>query len=126
MLLLAAVNSETQSRGVYADLIRAELAEAVSNAKEKKALSIYAHTQSPRIEAGIVSGLNARIKEGEIVGFTLTRVKKPFSDGRMQTKEKPKPCRIKEIDEAYSELDYEKGDAFSLTFTLQFSENKVP
>lgn len=118
----AVLGIEEQKMGFYRALTR----ERIEYGLESATRVFKTRTQNPRVEAGICSVFEEITREMvEEVGrdnstlplFEVTRQIVPSLYGRMLTSTRPFSSD-EEINAHYAQLDYERGDAFELTFEI--------
>lgn len=108
----AVVRKEYQGRGLYKELNRIRIGQAMTSGTEL----IFTRTQNPRVETGMRSVLEEYEEQGYIKGFFLERKKQPGAYGRMLTEQKP----VVPEGSPYEDLNYEQGDAFIITIRLRY------
>ncbi len=127
----SAVREADQGNGVYRMLTEARIDLGI----ELGARAIATRTQNPRIEKVVSEVINAKIIDGTVMlgdqkakrqratGFTVVRDQMPGVYGRRLTADVPL-CGDSRLDSSYAELDYNRGDAFMLTFVLAPAASK--
>lgn len=106
----ATVVKEKQSNGLYRQMNARRIEHALRRGSE----IVFTVTQNPRVESTIRSVLTELTQNGIIAGYAVDRTLIPGCYGKMLTREKPVDDQI-----SYDELDYPKGDAYALFFSLQ-------
>ncbi len=109
----AVVDPEKRKSGLYKELTRLRLDMAISEGGK----DINTRTQNPIVEKTIQDILEDMIAVGKINGYSVSHSYKPAVFGRLLTNDIPKSGNQR-LDEAYSTLDYTRGDAFLINFSL--------
>lgn len=105
-LVGATVSKDRQGEGVYKKMNERRIGMGI-----KRGLSlVFTRTQNRRVMNGIQAVLDMNKSKGLITGYEIKMVLRPGHYGRMLTEEVPLQ---------FPELDYEKGDAYTLLFHLQ-------
>ncbi len=111
--LSAAVVDPTERRnGLYTKFTRLRIETVISSGK-----NFETRTQNPVVEKTIRNVLENMMTEEKIQGYNINREYKPAVYGRLLTNAVPK-SGDKRLDKVYSALDYNKGDAFLVKFSL--------
>ena len=101
-----------QGSGAYDRIIDARLQRVFAN----KAPAILTRTQQPKVESKITQALEVAKLRREISDFKLSRTPLQGFYGRMLTAEKPKLTS----NSPYTKLDYGRGDAYVLEYTIEY------
>lgn len=121
----AAVSSQAQGEGLYSEMNKKRLAEAIGNGYKFTPL-VFTRTQNPLVETAIRKELESYPKNGRFRGFTLERRLVKGVYGEMLTGSKPPRSKEPHIQQAYDGLDYSRGDAFVLLFHLDHDRSMNP
>ncbi|MGD9129320.1 MAG: hypothetical protein PVJ09_02440 [Candidatus Woesebacteria bacterium] len=108
----ATIDKERQGTGFYKKMNEGR----VGIALDRKLPLIFTRTQNPRVQAGIQAVLESYKERGLIADYKLDRILIPGCYGHMLTKERPFCDGV-----SFDELDYDKGDAYVLLFSLQYA-----
>ena len=110
----AVLETIEQNKGLYKLLTTLR----IEHGLEKNITSITTATQNPRVEKGIINVLNEFYSNNKINRYEVKRELLNSRYGRMLTEIRPYSLD-QELNLIYSKLNYEKGDAFLITFTLK-------
>lgn len=131
-LSAAFVKRSERGNGLYKALTKARLKAAmdyiryVANDSDVIHFYISTRTQNPNVEAGITSALKEMTEEkGELISFgKAERTLIAGAYGRMLTDEIPLTSDDG-LNAEYAKLDYKKGDAYLLRFSVNTKETRV-
>jgi hypothetical protein len=105
----AAIDASVQGNGLYSVLNRRRL----GLLDEHDLDIVYTRTQNPRVQEGITHSLDKLIAEGRCSAYDVGRLIVPGAYGKMLTAQKPSSRKV-----VYDDLDYEKGDAAIIVWSL--------
>lgn len=114
----AVIKKEEQKNGLYTLLTDVRVNIALQNTISK----ITTTTQNPRVEEGIIGVLNNLKLQKRILSYDFNREHLLGTYGRMLTYEIPKSPN-EGLNKIYSQLNYDKGDAFKLSVNLKLNPN---
>lgn len=117
-LAAAAIIPSEQGKGLYNIFNRLRIESGIIT---KGFTNITTRTQNPRVEKGITGTLETLKRENEISSYVITHELITGVYGRMLTKDRPLSSNA-DINRTYSKLDYEKGDGYFITFTVQLAD----
>lgn len=109
-----AVHPKKQGSGLYHDFAKERILDSLEKGLEK----IKTRTQNPIIEHTLRNSFACLVQEKIIENFSFHRELLEGLYGRMLTKAIPK-SRDMEVNNAYSSLNYARGDAFMLSFEVK-------
>ena len=110
----SAIMKTEQGNGLYHMFNRLRIRDGLGNGFNTFTVT----TQNPKVEKGIASAMNSFLEEGVIDGYSVQRDSIRGYYGRMLTTEVPRSsdeC----INRPFSYLNYERGDAFYLSFSVR-------
>ena len=93
---------------------------AVQDGLDQGFRNITARTQNPTIEGAIIRSLDLLRGDSQISEYTIKREFLEAQYGRMLTKEIPL-SKNESINQIYAKLNYKRGDAYFLTFSVKRS-----
>ncbi len=109
----SAVHKECQRKHIYDHFVARRIELVLQMQKSMMTL----RTQNPVVDYGVQRCLDGMVRVGAIAGYTFRREHKEGVYGRSLTDTIPM-CRKSEINEAYEKLNYQRGDAYFLEFTI--------
>ena len=112
-LVGAAVKREAQGSGIYSHFSLRRINFGLNRGRNK----VQLRTQNPKVELGVRLCLDSLVEVGLISDYQVNRELRRGLYGRMLTAVQPS-CGIERIDSTYASLQYQRGDAFALEFTL--------
>lgn len=121
----AAVAAESQGEGLYGQMNKMRLAEAIGNGYKFTPL-IFTRTQNPLVETAIRKELEQYPKNGRYRGFSLERRLVKGVYGQLLTNDLPPRSSDESIQHAYDGLDALNGDAYVLLFHLEYDRTMNP
>ena len=102
-----------QSNGIYHMFNKLRISDGLD-----EGFSIFTvTTQNPNVERGVSKAMEYFTDQGNISSYSLTRELKRRTLPKMLTQFVPK-CQDQDLNELYLTLNYKKGDAFRLTFSV--------
>lgn len=113
-LAAAVIIPSERGTGLYTIFNRLRIEEGLS----KGFTIISTRTQNPIVERRITSVLENLKMESKIIGYTVNRELLIGVYGRMLTGSRPESSDTN-VNETFSRLNYEQGDAFFITFTVE-------
>lgn len=113
-LVGATVSKDKQGMGLYKKMNERRIGFAV----DRQLPLVFTRTQNPRVQSAMQGVLDGMREEGRIAGYTLERILVPGHYGKMLTQEKPQDDKL-----SFDELDYERGDAYLLLFSLEYGSS---
>ena len=112
-LAAAAIVISEQRKGLYHVFNRLRIEDGLN-----KNFSIFTtRTQNPNVERGIIHALEILKSEHLISGYTIKHDILPSVYGRTLTRIVPKSSN-EDINQIFSVLNYNRGDAFHITFSI--------
>jgi hypothetical protein len=110
----SAIMKTEQGNGLYHIFNRMRIKEGMSNGFNTFTVT----TQNPKVEKGIASAMNSFLEEGVIAGYSVQRDPIRGYYGRMLTTEVPRSSDER-INRPFSCLNYGRGDAFYISFSVR-------
>lgn len=110
----AAIIKSEQCNGLYQTFNRWRISEGLGNGFSTFTVT----TQNPKVERGIASAMNVLLEKGIIEGYSVQREHIRGLYGRMLTADIPRSSDER-INRLFSHLDYNRGDAFFISFSVR-------
>lgn len=107
----ATVAKEAQGYGLYKKMNEYRIHKALNRGCKL----LFTRTQNPRVQAGIEATLSTFQRQKLIFSYDMKRILVPGCYGSQLTKTKPVDDKI-----SFSELDYDRGDAYIILFRLKY------
>lgn len=112
-LVTAFIARSEQNQGIYYMFNKLRILDGLD-----EGFSIFTvTTQNPNVERGISRAMQYFVDQGNLSSYSLTRELKRRTLPKMLTPHVPK-CPDESINSNYLQLNYKKGDAFRLTFSV--------